>query len=251
MKTLALVLLSFGCGCFLVLVAAGMSPVKDLRMRTVRGRAPQEIGTYIASHKVRKLQIGSGDNSLSGWLNTEIEPTKDQVYLDASTAFPIPSDSFDYIFAEQLIEHLTLDQGQGMLRECYRILRTGGKIRLATPNLTVLAKFFVDKNDSDRHYLGLQTKFEKLPSLPTPECNVMNREMHAYGHRYLYDADSLRAVLSAAGFQNVEMAEVSVSKDPALSGIDGHARAIASFGASLKDADEMNRHITMVVEASK
>ena len=122
MKTIALVLLSFGCGCFLALVASGRSPVNDLHMTSARGRASQEISEYIASHKVRKLQIGSGQNSINGWLNTDIEPTKDQVYLDASTAFPIPPDSFDYIFAEQLIEHLTLDQGQAMLRECYRIL---------------------------------------------------------------------------------------------------------------------------------
>jgi predicted SAM-dependent methyltransferase len=242
LKNLMLVLPPYALGCFITAVAFGWSPAHYGSTLLVKGRAGQAINEYISSHPVRKLQIGAGPNSLRGWLNTDIEPQKDQVYLDATATFPIPENSFDYVFAEQLIEHLTLAQGQAMLRECHRILRTGGKIRIATPNLTTFAKLFTEKNERSRRYLQLQIQATQLSSLPTPECEVLNMEMHFFGHSYLYDPDSLFAVLSTAGFRNVHMAEVDLSNDPALSGIDSHARIIG---------DELNRYVTMVVEATK
>jgi hypothetical protein len=90
--------------------------------------------------------------------------------------------------------------------------------------------------------LPLQVAASKLSTLPTPECEILNLEMHAFGHQYLYDPESLRAVLVHTGFQNVHMAEVELSSDPALSGIDSHAKVIG---------DELNRYVTMVFEASK
>ena len=129
-----------------------------------------------------------------------------------------------------------------MLRECHRILRTGGKIRIATPNLTTFARLFTEKNERSRRYFQLQIQATHVSSLPTPECEVLNMEMRFFGHSYLYDPDSLFAVLSTAGFQNVHMVEVDLSNDPVLSGIDSHARIIG---------DELNRYVTMVVEASK
>lgn len=242
LKSLILVLLPYSLGCLLTLIALGWSPAQYGSTLLAKVRASQSVQQYIASNSVRKLQIGAGTNFLRGWLNTDIEPRKDQVYLDATAAFPIPQNSFDYVFAEQLIEHLTLTQGQAMLRECHRILRAGGKIRIATPNLTTLARFFTGKNESDHRHLQLQIQATHLSTVPTPECEVLNMEMHFFGHSYLYDPDSLRAVLSAAGFQNVQIADVGLSSDPALSGIDSHGRVIG---------DELNRYITMVVEASK
>jgi predicted SAM-dependent methyltransferase len=161
-----------------------------------------------------------------------------------------PRHSQGRLFAEQLIEHVTLAQGQGILRECHRILRDGGKIRIASPNLTTFAKLFTERDESSHHYLQLQMEFVNarrpdgayLSTVPTPECEVLNMQMHFFGHRYLYDPDSLRAVLAAAGFQKVQMAEIGLSSDPALSGIDSHAKITG---------DELNRFVTMVVEASK
>jgi SAM-dependent methyltransferase len=154
-RHLIFVLLPYGLGSLLTAFALGWSPVDyaltgfgNVRER-VRGSAKKAVDEYIASHPVRKLQIGAGPNSLPGWLNSDIEPQKDQIYLDAAAVYPIPSESFDYIFAEQLIEHLSLEQGQTMLREWRRILRPGGKIRIATPDLTTFAKLFTEEDRAE------------------------------------------------------------------------------------------------------
>jgi hypothetical protein len=40
------------------------------------------IDDYMRANAVRKLQIGAGENNKPGWLNTDIEPTIGQAYLD-------------------------------------------------------------------------------------------------------------------------------------------------------------------------
>lgn len=106
------------------------------------------IERYLASTGVRKLQIGAGPNNLPGWLNTDIEPRQGQAFLDAMKPFPIPDNSLHYVYAEHVIEHLPFKGGMVTLRESYRALVPGGKLRVATPDLEKLVALF-DKDDTD------------------------------------------------------------------------------------------------------
>ena len=71
------------------------------RQRYWRWTAPGKINAYLRDTSAPKLQIGTGYNLLSGWLNTTLYPfAPGTVFLDASQPFPIPSASFDYVFSE-------------------------------------------------------------------------------------------------------------------------------------------------------
>src|SRR5215510_6431872 len=61
-----------------------------------RLRDPQAIRKYLDTNKVRKLQLGAGTNNPPGWLNSEIEPNGDQIYLDVTSDYPFPEGSFHY-----------------------------------------------------------------------------------------------------------------------------------------------------------
>src|SRR5579863_6638205 len=61
---------------------------------TRRMRSPLIISSYLKNNAVHKLQLGAGEFSLPGWLNTDIEPHEGQAYLDASAPFPLPDASF-------------------------------------------------------------------------------------------------------------------------------------------------------------
>src|SRR5438477_50522 len=83
---------------------------------------------------------GAGFNSLPGWLNTDLEPKSASViYLDAAKPLPFAYSTFDYIFSEHVIEHIPYPQGLSMLKECFRVIKPGGTIRIATPNLEQIA----------------------------------------------------------------------------------------------------------------
>ena len=101
---------------------------------------------YLKRVEEVKLQIGCGTNLLDGWFNTGISLKECWygAYLDAGKPFPFSDSTFDYIFSEHLFEHLTYKQGLNMLKECYRVLKPGGVMRLATPDLRFLLGLYQD-----------------------------------------------------------------------------------------------------------
>ena len=99
----------------------------------------RKIRTYLHNHSLKKLQLGTSNNPISGWLNTDLLPTsREVVYLDATRPFPFDGEVFDYVFSEHVIEHLEHPSAVSMLHECFRVLKPGGRIRISTPDLRVL-----------------------------------------------------------------------------------------------------------------
>ena len=187
------------------------------------------IPDYLRTHAVKKLQIGAGGagggREFAGWLNTDIEPVAGEGYLDATKRFPVPDGALSYIFSEHLIEHLSYRDGSAMLRESYRTLKQGGKVRIATPDLSRLVKLFqTSKTDEMRDYingkLGAAYWPETLPLTVSPECVILNYELKSFGHRFVYDPQTLRESLQRAGFQAIEEFAPGESDDPQLRGLE-------------------------------
>jgi len=219
--------------------------LQSARALTRRPRAVAHIQAYLRSSGPRKLQLGAGTTPLPGWLNTDLTPHgKDVVFLDAVRPFPIRSETLDYIFSEHQIEHVGLEQGEQMLRECYRVLKPGGKIRVATPSLEAMVALSTDApSELQRHYIRTVTD-QYFPRLDLYEGAVLtNNMLRNWGHKFVYDRRTLRAVLMRAGFVDVTFHEVGESPDPHLRGIERH-------GAALGD-ERLNRIETMVAEARR
>jgi predicted SAM-dependent methyltransferase len=190
------------------------------------------ISDYLCSHPVAKLQIGAGTVGatsspwrMPGWLNTDIEPCEGEAYLDATKTFPIPDGSLNYIFSEHLYEHLSYRDGLTMLRESHRTLKPGGKIRIATPDLSkLLAMFQNPKPEEIRNYIYAKFRApyweEELPQTVSPECVILNGVIKSWGHRFVYDPQTLRECLERAGFQNIKQFTPGESDDPELRGME-------------------------------
>jgi predicted SAM-dependent methyltransferase len=58
---------------------------------------------------------------------------------------------FDYVFSEHMIEHVSYAEGLLMLRECLRVLKPGGRIRIATPSLEVLLDLYKPSKTPIQH----------------------------------------------------------------------------------------------------
>ena len=205
----------------------------------------QRIAIYLSSYKVKKLQLGSSHNVLEGWLNTDIDPpNRSVVYMDATAAFPFGDSEFDYIMAEHMIEHIEYSAGQAMLRECLRVLKPGGRVRFATPDLAVLlALYFGEKTESQQEYIEwAAARFLK----GIDSCKavfVINNAFQSWGHRFLYDAETLRQALYTAGFRAIKFYKPGDSEDPILRNLEAHGREIES--------EVINQFETMVAEALK
>ena len=156
-----------------------------LRQRYWRFTAPRKIGRYLAGARVAKQQIGSGHNLLGDWLNTTLYPFEPgTVYLDASRPFPIPAASLNYVFSEHVIEHLEFDEAALMLRECFRTLKAGGRIRLATPDLKqIIAIYTQPEADAQQEYIRwIMDQFRPHIGEYNP-AHVVNHSFHGWRHK--------------------------------------------------------------------
>jgi predicted SAM-dependent methyltransferase len=219
--------------------------VEDARFTAGRLGRHRRIAAYLRDHDVRKLQLGAGVNVYSGWLNTDISDFKrknEVVFLDARKPFPLPDDSFDVVFSEHMIEHMTYGDGQRCLRECHRVLRLGGRIRIATPSLDRLLPLYEsDLSDLEQRYIRwsidsfVPDADEYLPGF------VLNNMFRNFEHQFLYDRRTLRHALERAGFVDIEERPVGQSDDERLIGLERHMRSAAEF----------NEFETMVFEARR
>lgn len=226
------------------LVMAGRKLRRDLTTwRGYRARG-KIIAAYLAGTPEHKLQIGCGRNLLPGWLNADLVPAvPEAIYLNATTRFPLPDASFDFIFSEHMIEHIPFAAGQKMLRECHRILKPGSKVRISTPNLRNIASLLQEPdNPTKQDYV--QAASEKYIPENTRRLPgfVVNNFYWDFGHHFVYDPDTLAFALESAGFKQVERVTTGQSTSPALCGLERHDQIV---GRNLDDFE------TMIFEATK
>ncbi len=185
---------------------------------------------YLAEHPLRKLHIGCGGHMLDGWLNADLHPRSASVlHLDATKPFPFGDAEIDYIFSEHMIEHIPYGSGVSMLRECHRVLRKGGKIRISTPDLAFLVALYgPSKTDERRRYIEWASSL--VPDAPyASETFVINNFVRAWGHQFIYDAATLTRTLESLGFLNIESCAIRESDDAHLRGLENEDRMPAGF----------------------
>jgi predicted SAM-dependent methyltransferase len=201
--------------------------------------------SYLAAHRIRKLEIGAGFSSLDGWLCGDIAPKSDSIiYLDATKRFPFDDGTFDYIYSEHMIEHIAWRDGLQMLRECRRVLKPGGTIRIATPDLDVLLALHGHSHDPRQaHYIKWITDVF-LPDVKVYKASfVINNAFRNYEHQFLYDGDVMELALRHCGFVNIKRCPFGQSDDASLRGIESHGKNIAD--------DDIAAFETMVFEAQR
>jgi len=165
-----------------------------------------------------RLEIG-GHSRRNGWLVTNVNAVT-RLYFDATKRWPLKTGSVEYVYSDNVIEHLTLRAGRQMLAEAHRCMRPGGTVRTVTPDLRThidmyLQGFGVLTNDVAQHYrdIGLDVEYP---------IDLVRIPVAAFGHHagYIYDFDTLAAELHRAGFSNVVRCELGQSEHEDLRGLD-------------------------------
>jgi predicted SAM-dependent methyltransferase len=179
----------------------------------------------------RCLELGAGSVPRpGGWLATDLEAGGQSLALDVSRPFPIEDRSFDYIYSQHMIEHLTLDTGRFMLRECLRILKPGGAIRVVTPSIGfLLGLFSSDRSALEERYIQWSAK-TFVPNAPRPMASIVfNNFVRAWGHQFIYDRVTLEMILAEAGFTGIHERALGDSQHARLQGLELSRRLPEGF----------------------
>lgn len=101
-----------------------------------------------------KLHIG-GKVRVPGWTVLNVNPGSHVDIIGNCTDLGmIESDSCAMVYASHVFEHLGYDKDLPQtLSECYRVLKSGGRLLISVPDLDALCRLFLDPKSTpeDRH----------------------------------------------------------------------------------------------------
>ena len=186
---------------------------------------------------VQKLNLGCGPVQPHGWINVDasmrawlasrlswldrllvqlrvLPPTefnRQTTFANLMRRLPWDDGSVDCIYMGEVLEHFTRDEGAALLAECFRVLRTGGVLRLRVPDNATFWRNYIRDFDkaftkprsewTDTHTRWIEMFFHDI-------C-VRRRFLGSYGHyhKWMYDEISLVHAFERTGFVDVRRRE--------------------------------------------
>jgi predicted SAM-dependent methyltransferase len=97
---------------------------------------------------MKLLNVGCGDCRHPAWINLDlVQAGPDVLKHDIREKLPFPESSFDAVYHSHVLEHLDPEEGEDLIRECHRVLRPGGVLRVVVPDLEAIARHYLDAVD--------------------------------------------------------------------------------------------------------
>jgi predicted SAM-dependent methyltransferase len=140
---------------------------------------------------VIRVNLGCGSVFHPDWINLDSIPAGDLVRRwDIRKPLPFEAGQVDVCYASHVLEHLPRPSASDLLRECRRVLTSGGIIRLAVPDLENIASAYLEsvRDVADGGASGAQHQWMIIEMID----QMVRREAGGEMHRALVEADSDR-----------------------------------------------------------
>jgi predicted SAM-dependent methyltransferase len=192
-----------------------------LRERRAERRAAardRERLDSLAGRTDLRINVGSSDQYLEGWINVDLERDAEQrcIRMDATQPWPFEAGSAIAINSEHFLEHLGVEEARRYFGEARRVLGPGGVIRTSTPDLEGLCRVYLERDPA-----LLELHREHGYAADT-HGDLVNNYFFSWDHRHIYDFEKLAALLTEAGFERIERASFGESSHALLRGVDRH-----------------------------
>jgi predicted SAM-dependent methyltransferase len=207
-----------------------------------------------------KVNIGCGRTPTKGWLNFDNSPAitlakspfkykfakamsllnEQQIenikwnmehniqFADATKSIPLQTSSVDCIYTSHMVEHLSQREARSFLNEVKRVLKVGGVVRIAVPDLRIAVDDYLESNNADAFMRGILVQ--------APEINTVKQKFNLFvsgyrHHQWMYDGTSLSKLLLEMGFSSTEICR------------DGKTNIIDSDGLNLFEREEQSVYV--------
>jgi SAM-dependent methyltransferase len=222
---------------------------------------------------LKKLHLGCGSKTPEGWLNLDGSwnawlakyphirkllryisivppqlldiPVSPNIFVhDVSKSLPFSDNYFSCIYASHLLEHLYLEEGKNLLKECYRILVPNGVLRMVVPDLKTLILEYIEDVAISNDSIDTMNRADKLNRKllfrcpQPPSGNIVYRIYTAlkdlHSHKWMYDADSLITYFKWAGFIDVREMQLHHSRIDGIEQVEDPARVLNGAGVCVE-----------------
>ena len=150
----------------------------------------------VTNATVRRLNWGCGTEPPDGWINSDRKEAPGvDLTCDILDGLPLDDESIDYVVSVHALPELPLDRLVPALQELRRVLRPGGVLRLALPDLERGFRAYVD---GDRDYFLVPDDAARSVG------GKLVMQLLWFGYtRSLFTADFIEELLRRAGFDEI------------------------------------------------
>lgn len=137
-----------------------------------------------------KLDIGSGENPKEGFIHLDIYRNSPHLEVISNCyCLPFKDQSFVYVRASQVIEHISVDLARKMMLEMSRVLRLNGTLEICIPDI--------------ERFMGrwaMWTPEDKLN--PLVQRIIMGEDTHpGMYHRAIHDVSTVEYLMNLNGIR--------------------------------------------------
>lgn len=155
----------------------------------------------------------------------------DVIVRDLRHGIPFEENTFDLVYHSHLLEHIDHEHALDFLRECYRVLKRGGVLRVVVPDLESWARRYMASLDSQprsstaEHEQIVASLLEQMVRRAPTTRDAQPRFVRflesvflgdslstGWAHRWMYDQHTLGALLIRAGFSDPAKVEAGESR---------------------------------------
>jgi hypothetical protein len=225
------------------MMLGGASSAGSLKARSacLHRTVPFSSGDLMASTGVpHRINLGCGERWLPGWRNVDGGPWTRLHWLQATpipdrllpstvrryprdlvrwdlrhVPLPFATASASIVFSQWVLEYLTTEESAAILRECRRILRPDGLIRLNQTNIEAIVEAYFDGAvGPGTEAVARAARFlaAAAPGHTTRSARILRRG----GVQQLFDQPKLEWMLSEAGFTEITFVRLHEGECPNL-----------------------------------
>ena len=195
----------------------------------------------------KKINLGCGTTIAPGWINIDVSYN---IYLsklpflkwilyktflipktvyetnwppgimrhDLRKGLPYDDNSINYIYTSHFLEHVERDEAISIIKECYRVLKPQGVIRIVVPDFELLVDKYVKKDlnvDGFLNALEMVSKKRFFKFLYSKDR-----------HKWMYDFHSLNKLLIICGFKHIMRKKFRESIVPDVNILDNRKESL-------------------------
>lgn len=187
-----------------------------------------------------RINIGCGLDAYPEWYNYDNSPTillsripggrilfrtpewpRSVIRHDVLKGLPWPDNSVECVYSSHAFEHFSYEDSLTVSRHCFRVLRPGGVIRIAVPDLRRIVQDYLKSPEpmashQFMHRMGVHSSWRGL--------------LHpGQSHQQMFDEASLCYMLRQAGFGQPQKKAFGESRIPDIANIELASRAFESL----------------------